>query len=1146
MRLKRLYVYVFLYLILGLSLADRILAGDKLLSIEKKISIPSVIDGEVHHRCLTPAIGKTITFPVERKNPWSLPSKALSSSYQKNINILVLRFNFKLESPDNINTTGLGHMDLSRDSADFFDANGHYIDPPPRDSLYFDSHMKAMSRYYEKVSEGKLTFSWDIFPPGNDSIYELPQEMSYYAACLDTLPVETGFKEVVKGLERYFVDCLQLSDTTSPEIDFSQYESIFLFHAGADQQNNIGFPQTCSDMFTGFIRFGDSIQVDDTTIFVGGLPVDSGAVKLRTALLMPETASQDNRATALNAVIAHEFGHQLGLPDLYRTGNFRTQIGDFALMDNNGGGTGIEFPGFTVGSTKGVNPVFPCAWSRAFLGFIEVRDYRQGDDIYLVAAEVVSDSLKAARIPISDDEYYLIENRIQEFDGKTTFILADSNTSVIQGLVDTNRTFTGEYDHLMPGSGVIIYHVDESVARADRNNNGVSNFFENQLQWDHENRFIRIVEADGIVDLGGFYNRGFGSEDDLYREDRNNSLTPNSNPPSIDNTGNDSHIRITNIRRDTAIVNLQLTVLDSVVRFDVETDGLVENFPVRIGYPINPNSRFILIDSSGVDTLLFSYPSLAPLADDINKDGKEEIIAASGFIVSVMSTSGDIFIRTELGCDTCIIYIDSSHSRYEGSAAGVVDGREYARGEAFVVPVYFLAPNFLTTAPATGDFGLADSAKLVAVGFLYSIDSGGVVLHSFNDDNFDAQADNYMTIPVTGIPVAINFGDILYIVTDKGNIYFKDSYDLTEAKSVAANYDTLYGATRLNSDLILLTETNLMSEIKYYSYSDSTVTTFPLSNSYNLGPVIADLNLDGLPEIICASSAGEIIFLTMDTNSFSPTTGAPAITELNSKNTGRTFLKRPVIADVDLDGYPDVLLAGVNEIHAYDDRLISKINYPHRFYDKFPNDSVIASPIVADIEGGGLPEIISPTAVGNIYSFGSGDSYGFPLSAGEASYGSALVISDSAGNGMLGYSGDDGWFYLWDFWASPLDTSKSFWRMAGADPSGSYNFNQGRLPAITQYENLLADEDFFNYPNPVTDGETTIRYFLGKQATSVNISIFDMSGFEIISFAGSTSERENEEIWKCNDITPGIYRCVIRVDFGDVTENAFTDIAVIR
>jgi len=367
----------------------------KILTGKKVVDDSVIFKDKVIHPCLTPSSGDIFQLPLEREKPWSLPKKALDADFDTTVNILVLRFNFQYEDTDDPNTTGRGYMNLSTDTLGFFDSAGHYIDPPPHDSSYFDAHLNALRRYWETVSEEKITISWQIWPPGKDSVYVLPQAMNYYGLC-DT---------IVTGLERYFIDCITVADSVSPEIHFADYHSIFLFHAGSDRQNDIGFPTTCNDLFSGFIRFGDS------------LAVDTGSHYVRTALILPETSSQDNRATALNAVTAHEFGHQLGLVDLYSTNYFLTQLGDFALMDNNGFGTGIDFDGFSVGSVLGAIPVYPCAWSRAFLGLVDVYDFRQGTDIRIAAAEVKSNGIKVARVPISEKEYYLIENRLVDTDG---------------------------------------------------------------------------------------------------------------------------------------------------------------------------------------------------------------------------------------------------------------------------------------------------------------------------------------------------------------------------------------------------------------------------------------------------------------------------------------------------------------------------------------------------------------------------------------------------------------------------------------------------------------------------------------------------------------------------------------------------------
>jgi hypothetical protein len=146
--------------------------------------------------------------------------------------------------------------------------------------------------------------------------------------------------------------------------------------------------------------------------------------------------------------------------------------------------------------------------------------------------------------------------------------------------------------------------------------------------------------------------------------------------------------------------------------------------------------------------------------------------------------------------------------------------------------------------------------------------------------------------------------------------------------------------------------------------------------------------------------------------------------------------------------------------------------------------------------------------------------------------------------GKLGYLGADGWFYLWH---TDEDEDSNFWPMAGADPAGTFAFDGSKLPALKQYASSLLEDAFYNYPNPVVDGSTTIRYFLAEEANSVTLKIYDFSGRQIGELTGPTSGMvDNELDWDCSGVTPGVYRCVINVDFGNSTETAYTDIAIIR
>jgi hypothetical protein len=187
---------------------------DGRLLVPKSLSIDSTATPNlVRRRCLTPEGNDKRLVPTTTDR-WKMPSQALAADFDTTIHCLVLRYDFQYETTDDPNTTGRGVMDLSRpldtltDSA-YIVREGYLIDPPPHDSLYFDAHMRALNRYWETVSGGKIHIAWDIYPPYRDSVYQLPHPMSYYGRC--------DFSQVVGGLENLFVDCIKTADTLDPE-----------------------------------------------------------------------------------------------------------------------------------------------------------------------------------------------------------------------------------------------------------------------------------------------------------------------------------------------------------------------------------------------------------------------------------------------------------------------------------------------------------------------------------------------------------------------------------------------------------------------------------------------------------------------------------------------------------------------------------------------------------------------------------------------------------------------------------------------------------------------------------------------------------------------------------------------------------------
>jgi hypothetical protein len=200
------------------------------------------------------------------------------------------------------------------------------------------------------------------------------------------------------------------------------------------------------------------------------------------------------------------------------------------------------------------------------------------------------------------------------------------------------------------------------------------------------------------------------------------------------------------------------------------------------------------------------------------------------------------------------------------------------------------------------------------------------------------------------------------------------------------------------------------------------------------------------------------------------------------------------------------------------------------------------------VQSGGLPESIFPTAVGNIHALGDRENPRFPVSSGEQRQnfsGSSPVLFHDQNRQLLGYVGGDGWFYAWEV---DFDTTASFWPMNGADGAGSFTFKtESLLPSVAAATTSFDESKFYNYPNPVYDGRARIRYYLGADANSVGLDIYDLTGEQIASLDGTTfGGADNEVVWDCSGVTTGVYRCVIRVDFPDASATAFTDIAIIK
>lgn len=830
---------------------------------------------------------------LDHNGKYGFPQVALSANQPRVVRILAIKVCFQEEIPDDPQTTGNGSFDL-RTKEQFKADEGHLIDPAPHNNAYFLKHLEALATYWNTVSNGRVVLQYEIFPKQANSAYRLDKSMAYY-----------GLQDPQFGLTQFTNDAISKADG-DPELSFydpiagkNKYDAYVIFHAGSDQQNNLpgfGIP-TPGDLYTGYIKLG----VPDT--------VDNGAVIIRDAVLMPETVSQDGRVTALNAVLGHEFGHQLGLVDLYDT-HGTTAVGDFSLMDDNGFNVNIKLGDSVLVLVQGVMPVFPDAWSRAYLGFVDITEVTSAKNIKVEAAEqLVTNINQVLLVPVNADEYFLVENRQTDLDGdgKTNLKADIDGTEVILGPADTLGTLNREYDYLIPGSGMLIWHVDELVARLDYDGNGVNNFNDNKLQWfnfpqdllrwDNHHQFLTLEEADGIVNFGREYLAGYGDLGDLFDVNRNSNFGPFTNPPSTANTGAYTGVTINDI-----------TASRLIMTCDVKIDGKMPGWPHYIGDNAQPLTVY-----------------------DLNHDGRDEIITAVDNYILAYQFDGKPLFTLEDSSKAVVVERPTLYGDRKFVDTLAVMGR-IDPDKRFVFPL------------AVGDLDGNGSPEVVGV-----TNRGTLVCFTATSSNYRGEAvPQFSEVSIDAPPA------IAPLILD---------YNLSVAGLEILVYNT--NGYKLVFDKAGNRLLNERSTIPFRVMSDSLHSFEKISPAGGLaqtdtgyaikGAATADFDRDDTTE------TAEVYYdsrlkINYATNPLTINVGGPIFSEIS-------------LGDIDNNGRLEILFCGDNLIYAYNSNGTAATNFPITVNRNVSAGPILSNPTLVDIDGDGKMEIFVTTQHGEIAGF---------------------------------------------------------------------------------------------------------------------------------------------------------------------------------
>ncbi|MHA1617043.1 MAG: M6 family metalloprotease domain-containing protein [Candidatus Njordarchaeales archaeon] len=333
-------------------------------------------------------------------------------------------------------------------------------------TTYYDDLLNSetdpsLRLYYLENSYGALTIIVDVY-----GIVVSNYTLSYYG--------EDGNYTDDANVEVYEL-AREAVIKADPLIDYSMYDNngdgfvdiVIIIHAGTGQE----WSHNSTDIWSH--RW--SIQKD---------PPQLDGVYIMDYTMQPEHYPPKEgypRGASLLGVFCHEFGHALGLPDLYDVDYSSSGIGNWGLMGS-GSWTGVERPGD--------NPAHLCAWSKAFLGYIDpvpLNPTLTG----LNVLQPVETSGQVIKIPIPGHvgEYFLIEYR-----------------STSSGAL---------FDRAIPGSGLLIWHIDENVAYMNWDDDSYNNWEDNDVNANESHYMVDLEEFDnydGTQELELGINRGEASD----------------------------------------------------------------------------------------------------------------------------------------------------------------------------------------------------------------------------------------------------------------------------------------------------------------------------------------------------------------------------------------------------------------------------------------------------------------------------------------------------------------------------------------------------------------------------------------------------------------------------------------------------------
>lgn len=380
---------------------------------------------------------------------------------------------------------------------------------------------ETLTQLYTEMSRGVLTMTGVVAPwtavAGADTDYE---------GKADTNGLDGA------GLWNLLKATLDNADQT---IDFSQYDG-----DGDGYVDLVAFVQPeqggecggTNNMWSHrWVIEGAANQAKGPSDVIANGYLTNDGVRISDYVLQPARNCGSGTPISIG-VFAHEFGHALGLPDLYATSSAAGNegIGGWGLM----GAGNWNIP---------TSPAHMEAWSKMQLGWVPVQTISSAQHVVLDPIENAGGIVRL-NIP-GTSEYFLLENR--------------------------QRVGSDLY---LKSSGLLVWHVDSLTVADNWDNNSIQNVT--------AHKGVDLVEADGLAGLDRSGYRG-GPGDAFPGSSSRTSWTtttsPSSNAYPAGDTVRTSGISVTNIVESGGQISFDVAFA-SAQKFivwwgDVDGDGVI-------------------------------------------------------------------------------------------------------------------------------------------------------------------------------------------------------------------------------------------------------------------------------------------------------------------------------------------------------------------------------------------------------------------------------------------------------------------------------------------------------------------------------------------------------------------------------------------